>query len=484
MMEPIKVVSLPSGWPEDYPPRSALFELIPLGCDGGDYEDLASAFRRLSARHGILPWTLAFRAVAPLAVGSDETVRDNFADTCYSLAVAGVQDVAQRWATALNRLTLREDLELRTLLPLRGVVPAFLLISQVERFCPVCYLDDERAKREKYNRLLWAVGCVKACPIHGSLLEPVPRSKRFGARPRQFGFQLPGVSRVDGSSLASETFEPASEEDVQIARLVVDLLNDVNEHPEVFSKATAPTAFFRHAADVLFGGTPALFAEYLGVSKGSLSEWMDGSIRTSLPHLVRIAHCCGCSLADVILGNKVMLKKVPQPSVRPTFGHKRQDGARRPRDELIAEFERIVESGEVGNAKEAADRLQVSEKFLRMLSSELAGQLVQRGKESRSQAKASRIEGAFEEVWKSFSMLRAANARTSRRAVLKHVFDRTGLTFPRHELAAHMSKAHQLVGSTSARRLACQSGRYVRGQTRSVRPLPDKKRSEVKLSVS
>lgn len=179
-----------------------------------------------------------------------------------------------------------------------------------------------------------------------------------------------------------------------------------------------------------------------------------------------------------------MLKKAPQPSVRPTFGHKREDGARRPRDELLAEFERIVGSGEVGNVKQAADRLQVSEKFLRMLSSELAAQLVQRGKDARSQAKANRIEGAFEEVWKSFSMLRAINARTSRRAVVKHVFERSGLTFPRHELAAHMSRAHQLAGSTSARRHACRDGQYDGGQTQSIRPFPDKKRPEGKLCVS
>ena len=66
MAEPIVLACTPGGWPEDAPPRSALFGLSPEGHNGDDLEDLASFFRRLSDDHGMLPWTLAFRVIVPL----------------------------------------------------------------------------------------------------------------------------------------------------------------------------------------------------------------------------------------------------------------------------------------------------------------------------------------------------------------------------------------------------------------------------------
>ncbi|WP_236860846.1 TniQ family protein [Burkholderia sp. MSMB617WGS] len=173
----------PGGWPEDAPPRSALFSLNPEGQSGDDLEDLASYFRRLSEDHCMLPWTLAFRSVVPL-IGSGSTGwRAKMACYCYGLATSGVTELADSWAKALNHATGRNDLQLHTLVPLKAVVPPTKLLSPIERFCPICYAHDESSERPKYNRLLWAVDCVAACPLHCVQLQAVDKSNRNNDNP-------------------------------------------------------------------------------------------------------------------------------------------------------------------------------------------------------------------------------------------------------------------------------------------------------------
>lgn len=58
--------------------------------------------------------------------------------------------------------------------PLRNLVSPFLLISKNERFCPQCYEADLNAERPMYNRLLWSIACVEACPLHRMLLQEIP----------------------------------------------------------------------------------------------------------------------------------------------------------------------------------------------------------------------------------------------------------------------------------------------------------------------
>lgn len=171
MNSPPQLASRPGGWPDDSPPRSACFGLSPEGCSGDTFEDVGSYFRRLSAHHGMLPWTFAYRAIAPLIDGRNYESRSRIAEDCYGLAISGMTDLAERWSNALNLLTLRHDLERHTLRPLRGMLSPYKLLCRSERFCPACYAQDEHSKIPKYNRLLWLIDLRDRMPCPWAEIE-------------------------------------------------------------------------------------------------------------------------------------------------------------------------------------------------------------------------------------------------------------------------------------------------------------------------
>jgi transcriptional regulator with XRE-family HTH domain len=417
------LVSLPGGWPEDAPPRAAFFGLAPAGYNGGSYEDLASYFRRLSACHGIRPRSLAYRAVVPLFAKQTTRNQDWLADTCHDLNMNGLAGLAEDWVGALERLTLRSDLHLRTLLPLRGLVPSFALISKRERFCAQCYRDDELANRQMYNRLLWSIGCVEACPLHGTLLLAVPCTSQVGMRL----FSLPGISRIDGSSLSSAPSSRASAEQIMSARLVAELLDDVHHNADVFTNCHPSGTFLRYAINTLFDGKAEYLAKHLGVNKSELHGWTTGKIRPSLPRLVLIAYCCGCGVSDALLGNKVKLRKVRRNSTTKRLSNKARTGSARPQEELRAELEQLVESGTASTLRSAARLLDISEKYLRRMAPDIASIIVAIGKEARHTASVQRADIRFEHFRQSFQHLSVGGVHPSRREVVKHVYLQTGI---------------------------------------------------------
>jgi hypothetical protein len=171
------------------------------------------------------------------------------------------QPIAADWVSALERLTLRNDLRLHTLLPLRNILGSSALLSKFEKFCPRCYRDDECANRPKYNRLLWSIASVDACPIHETLLQPVPYAWQ-----KMRSFWLPGISRLDGSSLSETSAARANNEQITSARLVAELLDDVHHHPDAFANSNSPSKFLQYAIRMLFNGKGALLANHLGIN--------------------------------------------------------------------------------------------------------------------------------------------------------------------------------------------------------------------------
>ncbi len=416
-------VSRPGGWPEDTPPRSALFGLTPEGFSGETFEELSSYFRRLCDRHGLPPWTLAFHAVTPLIRGWDY----NAARRCYDLTICGAGEPAAQWSSALKRLTLRHDLQLTTLLPLSSVVPNYGLISPVERFCPRCYADDERAGRQKYNRLLWAIKCVTACPVHGLALKRVPQAQRGVGQMSC----LPGVSAFDGSSLANEVAQEARPHQIRIAWLIAELLDHSHLHPESFSQTSAIPDFLRHANELLFGGNIPDFSRYLGTHTRSLRMWMRGSIRPTLDWLVVIAYCCDVSVADVLHGNQKMLRKLAPPPLGDVPHSQKTRRGRTKKSEafLIAALDKLLESETVTSQKQAADALGISRTYLSKIAPRQTAFLVEFGKQYRRRVAEATEDEKFAEYWQSHNSLTDAGIYASVRKVLADVRARTQKTF-------------------------------------------------------
>ncbi|MEX3929154.1 TniQ family protein [Paraburkholderia sp. BR10936] len=436
MKASVQLVSIPSGWPDDAPPRSACFGLTPEGESGESYEDLVSYFRRLCACHGIFPHSFAWR-IRPL-FENQEVCTPNFNQ--YATVMNGVTGGAATWVDVLEKLTLRTDLILRTLLPLRGLIGRTKLLCRKERFCPSCYCDDEIQGRPKYNRLLWSIDCVEACPLHRTLLETAPEpSKRI-----RFTFWLPGISRLDGSSLANHEVRQASSQQVQKARLIADLLDEIHEDPEAFANGAPICEFLQHAAITLFDGKISKLFSYLRCGK-LFYRWKHGVTKPSLPLVARIASAFDCNISDILLGRKVPLKRIVDLS----FDFKRLNCRRHFRivessEALLTDLRNLESSGMAKNLNQTCRLLDVNKDRLRKLAPDIVARIVKIGREDRHRQKFEREEANFNNYWQCYQELRSQHVQPTRDRVSSLVSQRTGRKFNRSETSKFQTRASRL----------------------------------------
>ncbi len=342
---------------------------------------------------------------------------DFMADECYRLELCGLSGKAARWIDFLNQLTSRSDLQLLTLLPLRNLVSLYRLVEYENRFCPACYAEDERAGREKYDRLLWTIRCVTACPKHECRLIFEPKAK--GHRP--LPFTIPGISRIDGSSLARFTSTKASSYEVAVAALVSELVEEITRMT-ARKKISLISVFLMHATDSLFNGNRAALAHHLGLSKSQVHGWVRDGIVPSLAGLARIAYAFECTMTDVILGRKVSLTlRRGYNSSRGLFALARISGHKTPRCELLASLLTFMKRNPDACAQDAARHLKLAPKFLRENFPEQNKALVIAGRLYRQRIAQERRDAKDEAYGKSYRALSGSGTYPSRRKVAKRL---------------------------------------------------------------
>lgn len=442
--------TLPGGWPEDAPPRSTLYSLPPYGCSGEDRENLGSYISRLSSAHDMARWTLTKRIIGPAAeelfgVSADRMARD-IGRADYSVNISSHTEQAHQWAHTLNALTLRNNLQLCTLLPLRQLVSGFKLLSSKRRVCPICFKNDAREGRDRYDRLLWSIDAVNACPSDWVRLVDFPKVERkpvFNGRT-----ELPSAAVEAGlRSLESAAPIPASDYEVASSQLIAELLDDAVIFPNAGYTASAQSAFLTHAIDTLFNCKSAYLAAHLRVGKSQMHGWVKGKVQMSLPRLALLAYCCGCAIADILLGNKVMLSLRPAPKCQsPRLIARGRDGAKRSRDDLQRELNELTRARQVKNATEAAKQIGVSLKFLRKTFPTEHALLVQRGSEL-VKAIQNDASGTFDRAYlEEHKALCEARIYPARRRVLERMRGKVKTLGRRQDVQRAQRKAHAETG--------------------------------------
>jgi hypothetical protein len=125
-------------------------------------------------------------------------------------------------------------------------------------------------------------------------------------------------------------------------------------------------AFLTHAKTVLFGGNAAALARHLGLSKSQVHDWMTNENLTSLPGVARVAYSFECTMADALLGNETTLKlRHGYNSQRGLLGLARRVGHKTPHNKLLTSLSRFIKNYTSASARDAANHLGVSTKFLR-----------------------------------------------------------------------------------------------------------------------
>ncbi|TEB10646.1 TniQ family protein [Pelotomaculum propionicicum] len=147
------------------PPRSRLYHLEPVGIGTPYVESLTSYISRLADAHSLYTSTLVLRE---LAKASSQPIYTGFDR---SSAINGLINMATSWVSALESLTLRNDLRFLTMLTWAEVLPAVGLTRKWKAWCPTCFEEWRMAEQPIYDPLLWTLQVIKVCPYHRQYLQ-------------------------------------------------------------------------------------------------------------------------------------------------------------------------------------------------------------------------------------------------------------------------------------------------------------------------
>src|ERR1035441_1652466 len=77
-------------------------------------------------------------------------------------AINGVNEGARNWVSALETFTLRDNLQLLTLLPFASLLATPFLIRQERAWCPRCYESQSAQGQNVYEQLVWCLQSVRS----------------------------------------------------------------------------------------------------------------------------------------------------------------------------------------------------------------------------------------------------------------------------------------------------------------------------------
>lgn len=174
------------------PERSHLFHLEPIGVGQSNVECLASYVQRLMDSHLIDLDFLMDKEVLPRLGKHSESVTFFSAKTVlntgwmiegmagyYHMPQVGKtyikqhRKAAESFVQVIEGLTLRQNLDRLTVMPLEAVAPTSGLLRRKLAWCPDCLNDWQQKVSLTYWPLLWSIKTVIVCPQHKQLLREV-----------------------------------------------------------------------------------------------------------------------------------------------------------------------------------------------------------------------------------------------------------------------------------------------------------------------
>lgn len=290
-----------------HPDHSRLYALEPLGVDTPYVESLTSYLARLADAHCISLRTLVKQELSPLLrrdylsnpLGSSldsfwiESVR----------AISGTGALAKDWARSLERLTLRTDLHLLTLLPWSAVLTQQRLLRLNRAWCPECFMEWQSTEQPIYEPLLWNLNTVSVCLRHQRiLLEQCPYPDCRAKLPVLTSYVHPGYCSKCSRWLGVVTDSPKASQTSDQWRWqvwVTEMIGEVLAHntrlttiPHLKNIPDLVTAACEQMAD----GNIQNLESQIRLSRRTLNAWRSGKQTPQLESLLRLCYCCGISL--------------------------------------------------------------------------------------------------------------------------------------------------------------------------------------------
>jgi hypothetical protein len=184
---------------------------------------------------------------------------------------------------------------------------------EYRQWCPQCLAEDARSGRPLFDRLLWNIGLVKACPLHSTRLETrcggcgADRMKHIYRR-GLIGF-CPRCTRTFlGSATGSH---PASDYEIWTAKQFADLLAG-----DVAAERAAPCAFAQSVellVELHCKSSYAAFAKAIGRNKSVVATWKSLKALPKWTAVCDISYAFSTSAASLVTFDKQTLAKSGAP---------------------------------------------------------------------------------------------------------------------------------------------------------------------------
>lgn len=352
---------------------SRLYHLEPVGLGTPFVESLSSYILRLAEAHNVLPRHLAYY------VRDSVTEKAHFPSLTFqnAYALSSNSGLAQRWVSALERLTLRQDLASLTMLPWTHLFATTGLMHKYLAWCPDCWRGWREAGVPLSIPLLWLVSAVSICPHHEKPLQwRCPGCEHRQPHMAGTGYlgicayctalldAAPSIEKVDNLPLDST----ARERDLWIAQSLGGLLA---ANPELIRAPGGAeiSQFAEQCIQQLGQGNMTDAARLLGLSPTTLSYWRRHNPRVNVLSFFTACFQCGSPPLEMIVHGRFTVQgrtdesgNDPEPPQPKRYGRRRHLD----KEKLALKLEEIIAHSEQQplNTREVITRLGCSKETL------------------------------------------------------------------------------------------------------------------------
>lgn len=286
------------------PSRSILLapSLGPL--TGSNREGLHSIFRRTCEKNQLTVNDVLSGLVLPsLGQKQDHLTRMSTAVNLINRGCA----ISARIAAVLQELTGLSDLStatLQELVSLQGV--GTLATSKYRKWCPNCWAYDIDTESGPYDRLLWSIDAVQACPFHHVRLGSICQHCGAGPFGVLTGRDLSGrcpkcLGWLGGSAIAlDEGRDEHSRFLLWTAQSFADLLADPLQNE--FNASQGITDVLDALVRQHFNGVYARLARSIERNRSVVGTWLTGRGFPSWQALCEVSFTFQVPLSDLLTG--------------------------------------------------------------------------------------------------------------------------------------------------------------------------------------
>jgi transcriptional regulator with XRE-family HTH domain len=290
----------------EFPPRSRLYALEPIGSGTALVESLTSYITRLADAHSVSVGDLVRGELSvsspysplPFVYSQQQGIVSTRGFQNATYAINGLNESSKKWVDALERGTLRTNLRRLTLLPLQEVFAPRAALRETRAWCPACYEQRQRSGAVVYEPLLWTIRWVTVCPCHRQpLLEICPychrqlkiltMHSRSGCCSRCQMWLGGNFKRQNGSS-ESPSRTDAPDTALFQANTIGELLR-IGMHQNGPSLGQIYAANLRVCVDTVAEGNLPAFARAVHVSTATIAGQL---ARKSLPSMSTLWQIC------------------------------------------------------------------------------------------------------------------------------------------------------------------------------------------------